>query len=154
MEKNKRTIIREAIEANPGQLTKAQLMEMASLDKPEGFASQLSYLRMSGVYPVANEDGKFILLSEAEWTERQAGRASGAGKAAEELTPEQMREKLEKKAQRAATAQTNATAKAKSTGDEVDKLKAKRADLDLKICEMELGRHQADYPDLVTTSDA
>jgi DNA-directed RNA polymerase delta subunit len=148
---NKRTIIREAIKANPGELTKAQLMELAEVNAA-GFASQLSYLRMSGVFPVMNDDGKFILITEEDWEAHKADRASG--KETVDLTPEEMLAKLEKKASRAASAQTNAAKKAKDSRDDIDKLKAKRAELDLKICEMELGRFQAENPDVVSTSDA
>lgn len=148
---NKRTTILEAIEAQPGELTQEQLMELAEVNKA-GLASQLSYIRISGKFPVKNEEGKFILITEEEWEARKAERASGKDKV--ELTPEEMLTKLEKKATRAASAQTNAAKKAKDSGDDVDKLKAKKADLELKICELELGRFQAENPDVVSAADA
>lgn len=149
--KNKRTIIREAIES--GNFTKAQLMELASVNAA-GFASQLSYLRMGGIFPVADPDtGIYKIVDEATWTEMQSTRK--AGKPAEELTPEALRAKLEGKAKRAASAQTNAAAKAKDQPDsKLLKLKSKRAALDLEICEIELGQHQAAFPDLEEAMDA
>lgn len=147
---NKRTIIKEAIES--GEYTKAQLMEMAEVNS-DGFASQLSYLRMSGVFPVADPDtGIFKLITEAEWEEAKAQRGKSTPK--EPLTPAAEREKLEKKASRAASAQTNATKKAEADPDnKVLALKAQRASIDLEICEMELGQHQADYPNLDDASE-
>lgn len=150
--KNKRTIIKEAIESGENY-TKEQLMELSDTNAA-GFASQLSYLRMGGIYPAANPDtGFFELLSEEEWNARRASRGTGAAK--EELTPEQERAKLEKKAKRAASAQTNAADKAeKNPGDKVLALKAARAKIDLEICELELGIHQTAFPDLEDTGDA
>ena len=148
---NKRTIIREAIES--GDFTKAELMEKASVNAA-GFASQLSYLRMGGIFPVADPTtGIYKIVDEATWTSMQNDRK--AGKPAEELTPAAMRAKLEGKAKRAASAQTNAAAKAKDQPDsKLLKLKSKRAALDLEICEIELGQHQAAFPDLEEAMDA
>ena len=148
---NKRTIIREAIES--GDFTKAELMEKASVNAA-GFASQLSYMRMGGIFPAADPDtGIFKIVDEATWNEMQSSRKSG--KPAEELTPEAMRAKLEGKAKRAASAHTKAEAKSKaSSGDKLLKLKAKRAAMDLEICEIELGQHQAAFPGLEEAMDA
>lgn len=145
MAQNKRTIIKEAIES--GEYTKEQLMEKADVNAA-GFASQLSYLRMGGIFPVADsETGIFKIVTEAEWNELQANRKSGKPK--EELTPATMRAKLEGKAKRAASAQTNAAKKAEnSPDDKVLGLKAQKAALELEICEIELGQHQSEYPDL------
>lgn len=149
--KNKRTIIREAIES--GEYTKAQLMELASVNAA-GFASQLSYMRMGGIFPVADPaTGIYKIVDEATWTSMQSDRKTG--KPAEELTPEAMRAKLEGKAKRAASAHTNADKKSKDLpGDKLLKLKAKRAAMDLEICEIELGQHQAAFPDLEEAMDA
>ena len=149
--KNKRTIIREAIES--GDFTKAQLMELASVNAA-GFASQLSYMRMGGIFPVADPaTGIYKIVDEATWTSMQSDRKTG--KPAEELTPEAMRAKLEGKAKRAASAHTNADKKSKETpGDKLLKLKAKRAAIDLEICEIELGQHQAAFPNLEESMDA
>lgn len=149
--KNKRTIIREAIES--GNFTKAKLMEKASVNAA-GFASQLSYMRMGGIFPVADPTtGIYKIVDEATWTSMQNDRKTG--KPAEELTPEALRAKLEGKAKRAASAHTNADKKSKDLpGDKLLKLKAKRAAMDLEICEIELGQHQAAFPDLEKTMDA
>lgn len=148
---NKRTIIREAIES--GDFTKAELMEKASVNAA-GFASQLSYMRMGGIFPVADPTtGIYKIVDEATWTSMQNDRKTG--KPAEELTPEALRAKLEGKAKRAASAHTNADKKSKDLpGDKLLKLKAKRAAMDLEICEIELGQHQAAFPDLEETMDA
>jgi len=148
---NKRTIIREAIES--GDFTKAELMEKASVNAA-GFASQLSYMRMGGIFPVADPTtGIYKIVDEATWTSMQNDRKTG--KPAEELTPEAMRAKLEGKAKRAASAHTNADKKSKDLpGDKLLKLKAKRAAMDLEICEIELGQHQAAFPDLEEAMDA
>lgn len=145
--KNKRTIIHEAIVA--GGATKESLMEVASVNAA-GLASQLTYLRLTGIYPMVGEDGVYFIGTEEEWNEHKTNKT---GKPKEELTPEGMREKLEKKAARAASAETNASKKAKDNkGDKILQLKAKRAALDLEICERELGAHQAEYPDLEDAS--
>lgn len=148
---NKRTIIREAIES--GDFTRAELMEKASVNAA-GFASQLSYMRMGGIFPVADPTtGIYKIVDEATWTSMQNDRKTG--KSAEELTPEAMRAKLEGKAKRAASAHTNADKKSKDLpGDKLLKLKAKRAAMDLEICEIELGQHQAAFPDLEEAMDA
>jgi len=151
---NKRTIIREAIES--GDFTRAELMEKASVNAA-GFASQLSYMRMGGIFPVADPTtGIYKIVDEATWTSMQNDRKTGkTGKSAEELTPEAMRAKLEGKAKRAASAHTNADKKSKDLpGDKLLKLKAKRAAMDLEICEIELGQHQAAFPDLEEAMDA
>jgi hypothetical protein len=140
---NKRTIIKERIEE--GGATKEILMEVSDTNAA-GLASQFSYLRMGGVFPVADENGVYSLVDEATWEEHKASRAA---KPKVQLSPEDMRIKLEKKVTRAASAQTNAAKKAdKDPDNRVLELKAKVAEMQLEICEIELGQHEAEYPDL------
>lgn len=140
---NKRTIIIEAI--NEGGATKESLMKTAEVNAP-GFASQLSYIRMSGQYPMVDENGVFYMGTEEDF---EASKAARASKPKVALSPEEMRTKLEKKSKRAATAQTNAAKKAENNPDDkVIVLKSQVADMQLEICEIELGRHQEEFPDL------
>lgn len=138
----KRFIILEAIKK--GGATKESLMELAKVDE-KGLASQLTYLRMSGQYPVKGTDGVYTLSTAEDWAARRAAVGTGATTVA--LTPAERLARAEKRSKRAASAYDAAkTKKEANPNDRVSELNFIKAQAELEISEIMLGRAQADAP--------
>lgn len=132
--------IKKAIEE--GGATKESLLELTGTTE-KGLASQFTYLRMMGTCPMKQTDGTFKIVSSEEW---EAHRSSGAtGKV---LTPQERFEKAGKRSKRAATAYDNAKKRAEANSDDrLSHLKFVKAEAELEIAEIELGKAEAAIPD-------
>lgn len=138
----KRFIILEAIKK--GGATKESLMELAKVDE-KGLASQLTYLRMSGQYPVKGADGVYTLSTAEDWAAKRA--TVGTGATTVTLSPAERLAKAEKRSKRAASAYDTAKAKKDANpNDRVSELNFIKAEAELEIAEIMLGRAQADAP--------
>lgn len=123
-----------------GGATKESLLELTGTTE-KGLASQLTYLRMTGSYPVKGEDGVYSLTTAEEWEARKA--TTGVG--GKPLTPAERLEKAEKRSKRAASAYDNAKAKKEANPeDRVAYLNFIKAEAELEISEINLGRAQAE----------
>ena len=71
----KRLIIKAAIEA--GGATKESLMDLAEVSSAS-LATNFTYLRLMGYYPVKKEDGTYAFVNEGEWNLIQENRAAAA----------------------------------------------------------------------------
>lgn len=133
-----------------GGATKESLLELTGTTE-KSLASQFTYLRMMGTCPMKQEDGTFKIVSAEEW---DAHRSSGAGTAGKILTPAEHVEKAEKRSKRAASAFDNA--KIRYLADEnirLNELKFVKAEAELEIAEIELGKAESALGD-VTTDEA
>jgi hypothetical protein len=130
-----RDIIYQAIV--DGGATRDSLLELTGTTE-KGLASQFTYLRMMGKCPMKQDDGTFKIVSAEEW---EAHRASSGGAGSTPATPEERVEKARKREQRASTAYTNAEKKAEANpDDQLAQLRLTKADAELQIAEIELGR--------------
>jgi len=137
--------IREAIKA--GGDTKESLLALTGTTE-KGLASQFTYLRMMGTCPKKKEDGTWEIVSTEEW---ESHRSSGSGPAAS-LTPEQRADRAEKRSKRAAGAFDNAKARFDANKDDrLTELKFVKAQAELEIAEIELGRAETAF---IAASDA
>jgi len=141
--------IYEAIMA--GGATKESLLELTGTTE-KGLASQMTYLRMTGRYPMKNEDGTFRIATEEEWEAHKA--ASGTSSSGAALTPEERVEKAQKRSNRASTAFTNASKRLEANPDDrLTQLKAKKAECELEIAEIELGVAESALRDAPVSDD-
>lgn len=140
----KRDDIKELIER--GGATAESLCQAVEVDK-KGLASQLTYLRMMGVYPVKDENGVYKLVSEDEWNEIKSARAaSGGGGNKPVLTPAERLEKAQKREDRCSSALTNA--KKRLEDAEIDEygllaLNVQKCEIELKIASIKLSQAEA-----------
>jgi hypothetical protein len=138
----KRFTILEAIKK--GGATKESLMDLAKVDE-KGLASQLTYLRMSGQYPVKGSDGIYTLSTAEDWAAKRA--TVGTGAATVTLSPAERLARAEKRSKRAASAYDAAKAKKDANpNDRVSELNFIKAEAELEIAEIMLGRAQAEAP--------
>lgn len=93
--------ILKAIEA--GQATHDSLIALTGTTT-KGLASQFTYLRMTGHYPVKDENGVYSLISEAEW---EARKTQGSGQK-EPTDPVKRYEQAQKRLSRTEVAFSNA----------------------------------------------
>lgn len=152
----KRDDIKELIER--GGATAESLCKAVEVDK-KGLASQLTYLRMMGVYPVKDENGVYKLVSEDEWNEIKSARAASGGGNKPILTPAERLEKAQKREDRCSSALTNA--KKRLEDAEVDEygllaLNVQKCEIELKIASIKLSQAEAlaDGPDVDADVDA
>jgi hypothetical protein len=139
----KRDDIKELIER--GGATAESLCQAVEVDK-KGLASQLTYLRMMGVYPVKDENGVYKLVSEDEWNEIKSARAASGGGNKPVLTPAERLEKAQKREDRCSSALTNA--KKRLEDAEVDEygllaLNVQKCEIELKIASIKLSQAEA-----------
>ena len=140
--------IYEAIMA--GGATKESLLELTGTTE-KGLASQMTYLRMTGRYPMKNEDGTFRIATEEEWEAHKATSGTATDKT---LTPEERVEKAQKRSNRASTAFTNASKRLEADPDDrLTQLKAKKAECELEIAEIELGIAESALRDAPISDD-
>lgn len=131
----KRDIIADAI--NAGGATKETLMETAEVNSA-GLSSQFTYLRLTGKFPVKDDDGVYSFVSEDEWETMKADAFARRGTVAAKRSPEERQAALEKRYAKLEEAVAKATERAESGDSEILALKATRAQLDLDICDLEL----------------
>ena len=134
---NKREIIKAAIAL--GGMTTEKLCEIAQVD-PKGLASQMTYLRLTGVYPMKGEDGVFYMGTAEDF---DAKKNAGSGKAAVVLTPEQRLEKATKRETRAAAAHTTAEKRYEANKTRENELRLAIAAAELELASILLGQEQA-----------
>ena len=131
---NKREIIAKAIEA--GGATKESLMITAEVNAA-GLASQFTYLRLTGKYPVKQEDASFKFVTAEEWEAMKAsattGRVAGPSK-----TPEEQIIVLEKRQAKQVAALDKRTEAYAADKSKLNKLKLQRANVELDITLYEL----------------
>ena len=133
-----RDAIHEAI--MKGGATKESLLELTGTTE-KGLASQFTYLRMMGKCPMKQDDGTWKIVSADDW---EAHRASGGGTTGKILTPAERLEKAEKRSKRAASAYDNAKNRyEEDTDNRLNELKYIKAEAELEIAEIELGKASA-----------
>ena len=126
--------IKEAIIA--GGATKESLLALTGTTE-KGLASQFTYLRMMGTCPKKKEDGTWEIVTTEEW---ESHRGSGGGSSAT-LTPAERVDKAEKRSKRAASAFDNAKTRHEAdVENRLNKLKFVKAEAELEISEIELGK--------------
>lgn len=134
----KRLIIKEMIEA--GDATKANLIEELGISKAS-LATNFTYLRLMGFYPVADEEGILSFVSEAEWNTIQEAKADKTftKKNVSKKTPQEKWYAAIKKVKRCmkAVESANNNYKADSENEDLLDLKVQRADIELKIADIE-----------------
>lgn len=122
-----------------GGATKESLLKLTGTTE-KGLASQLTYLRMTGHYPVKGENGVYTLTTAEKWEERKASSGTGG----KPLTPAERLEKAEKRSKRAASAYDNAKAKKEANPeDRMAELLFIKAKAEFEIAEILLGKAQA-----------
>jgi len=132
--KNKREIIAELIEA--GGATKEKLMEAAEVNAA-GLASQFTYLRLTGRYPVKGEDGVYRFVSEEEWEAMKAEAAARRG-SSKKRTPAEKKELIEKRLAKAQDAYVRRKEAFEKDKTELNKWKFKKAEAEVEIANLEL----------------
>lgn len=135
MAKNKRDLIAELIEA--GGATKEALMEAADVNSA-GLASQFTYLRLTGKYPVKGDNGIFKFVTEAEWDEMKSAAANRTSATKAKKSPEERKEALDKriaKLQEACAKREEAAAKNPSA---INKLRLQKAVIEIDIANFEM----------------
>ena len=136
MAQNKREIIAEAI--NAGGATIESLMEVAEVNKA-GLSSQFTYLRLTGKYPVKDDNGVFSFVDEEAWNEMKAS-ASARKPAAPAKSPEERMEALVKrqaKLQAAFSKKEDALLK-------LNRLRLQKAEAEVLICNIEVDAVEAE----------
>jgi hypothetical protein len=127
--------IKVAIEA--GGATKESLLELTGTTE-KGLASQFTYMRMMGNCPMKQEDGTFKIVTAAEW---EAHKADAGSRSTKVLTPEERVERGEKRSKRAASAYDSAKKRLEANPyDRLTELKFIKAEAELEIAEIELGK--------------
>lgn len=133
--------IKKAIEE--GGATKESLLNLTgTTDK--GLASQFTYMRMTGTFPIKGEDGVYKLIDKEEWDAIKAETASKGP--AKVLTLDEKIKRAENRSKRATSAYDNAKKKkdalveANEDVDKLTELKLIKADAELQISEIELGK--------------
>lgn len=130
----KREIIARLIEA--GNATKETLLEGAETTV-KGLSTQFNYLRLTGRYPVANEEGIFRLVDAETWSAIKAERKAAAAAKKKGLTPEARVEKAEARVDRAIKAFNSISESVSAHPEnELYKLMLTKADLECKIADM------------------
>lgn len=120
-----------------GGATKESLMEAVAVSSA-GLSSQFTYLRLTGRYPIQGDDGIYKFISEEEWTFKKNEAASRKINGESKKSPEERKEALEKRVAKLQGASEKADGKAKEEKSELNKLKQKKADAELKIAELQL----------------
>jgi len=134
----KRLIIKEMIEA--GDCTKDKIKEKLEISAAS-LATNFTYLRLMGHYPITGENDVLSFTDEAGWAKIQEERKANATnrKSATAKTPQERYVALEKKCVRTKTAAKNAEERYTNDPDsELLELRSKRADLDAKIAQLEI----------------
>lgn len=127
-----------------GGATKESLLALTKTTE-KGLASQLTYLRMTGFYPVKGPDGVYTLSTAEDWAAKRA--TVGTGAATVTLSPAERLARAEKRSKRAASAYDTAKAKKDANpNDRISELNFIKAEAELEIAEIMLGRAQADAP--------
>ena len=129
-----------AIEA--GGATRESLLALTGTTE-KGLASQFTYMRMMGNCPMKQEDGTFKIVTTEEW---EAHKASSGSASVTNLTPEQRVDRCEKRSKRAASAYDNAKKRQEANPDDkLSELKFIKAQAELEIAEIELGKAEEAY---------
>lgn len=149
MTQPKRLIIKEAIEA--GNATKESLMKLAEVSSAS-LATNFTYLRLMGFYPVKGDDGTFRFVNEEEWDSIQAARAEAAsnrkapGKA---KTPHEIIDAAEKRLTKCQKAVETAAEKHATFDNEITQLREVIANAEYRLAEIALDAVIAEHGDSV-----
>lgn len=132
-----RLIIKDLIEA--GGATKESLLAEVGCSAAS-LATNFTYLRLMGFYPVKGEDETFSFITEEEWNELQAERKANAGtrKTATPKTPEELLEQAEKRYDRCEKALSTAETKDQEFGNEITELRLTIARAEFRLAELVL----------------
>ena len=139
----KRELIKERI--LEGGATKEDLMEVADVNSA-GLASQFSYLRLTGFYPVIEEDGTYGYTDKDGWEAIQAEKAARR-KPVKKLTPPERLTKATKRVER--TKKAAETAELKYEKLEVptreDELRKDLTSIQAELAEIEFDRVKEEF---------
>lgn len=149
----KRLIIKAAIEA--GGATKESLMELAEVSSAS-LATNFTYLRLMGFYPVKGEDGTYSFVDEASWNTIQTARTetaearktSGAAK-----TPEELLAAAQKRFEKCQKAAATAEEKHEQFDNEITGLRNTIAHAELRLAELALNAAMCALPEAKDTED-
>lgn len=140
----KREIIKQVIEA--GGATAESIMAAADLSN-KALSSQFSILRLTGVFPVKDEDGVFSLVDKETWDQIQAEKKVNAKTTKSNKTPEEIYEQALERLRRAKRS-VDYTDKIAGDGEFVlFNLKHDRALLDEKIAAILLAEAKLAFGD-------
>jgi len=140
----KRLQIKQLIEA--GGATKDTLKAACALS-PASLATNFTYLRLMGFYPVTGENGVLSLTTEAGWNEIQAAKTPASAKSrtpAKSALERFLAAKL--RVVRTTYLATNAEKRAAEDTSEIQALRTQRAQIDAKIAELDLADITAANP--------
>ena len=143
----KRLVIKGLIEA--GGATKESLMEAVTCSSAS-LATNFTYLRLMGHYPVKAEDNTFSFVTEEDWEALQAERKAKAGtrKATTPKTPEAILAAAEKRLARCAKAHESATTKLEQLDNEITNLRHQVASAEHRLAEIALEDAKASMPEV------
>ena len=141
-----RLIIKDLIKA--GGATKESLIEEVGCSAAS-LATNFTYLRLMGFYPVKAEDETFSFVSEEEWETIQAERKANAKtrKTASPKTPAELLEAAKKRYDRCEKALQTAETKAAEFDNEITDLRLTIAKAEFRLAEIVTDEAQANVPD-------
>jgi len=140
MAQPKRDIIAEAI--NAGGATKESLMKVAKVNSA-GLSSQFTYLRLTGKFPIKQEDGTFAFVDADKWEEMKA--SAGTRKAT--APKKSLAERLEAATKRQVKLQDAYVKKEEAftkDASEMNRLRLAKADAEVGIVNLELDELNAE----------
>lgn len=154
----KRLVIKKMIEA--GGCTKDSIKTDLGITAAS-LATNFTYLRLMGFYPVADDDGVLSFTNEAGWEEIQATKAAASKtrKSTSTKTPQERYEMLSKRVTKCKATYEKASDKAAdNSSDTLLGLREEKADIELQIANYELKSllevHEDDINTEVPSSDA
>lgn len=144
--KPNRLIIKEMIEA--GGATKESIATELEITKAS-LATNFTYLRLMGFYPIADEDGVLSFTDENGWKELQDQKAAKAGsKSTSKKSPAEQYAAVNKKLERLQKAADSAIERhSKDEDSEVLTLKKQKAEIELRLAEIEKQDLEDQYDD-------
>jgi hypothetical protein len=141
MAQAKREIIAAAIEE--GGQTKESLMELAEVNSA-GLSSQFTYLRLTGRYPMKNDEGIYYLADKEEWDKAKEEALSRRATPAPKKSPEERLEALQKRLAKLQAADEKRQEAFAKDETELNSLKAQKAGIEVEICNLEISAVQAE----------
>ena len=140
--KPKRIIILEAIKA--GGATRDSLMELAAVDT-KNLASQFSYLRLMGMYPIKDDKGIYRIATKDEVEKIKLDRPSASSTADPKKRFAQLTKKL-------ATLKAKIVKQVPQETGSIRDINAKIDALSCTVCQLQLAELKKKHPDIEKTS--
>lgn len=146
-----RLIIKEMIEA--GGATKKGIQTELGITSAS-LATNFTYLRLMGHYPVADENGVLSFVDAVEWEKIQTDKKANARKATTKKTPEERLVAAEKRVVRSTSQKEAAEKRLSAFEGEADSdegkllnLRSQRADIESQIADIEFEGLKVEFSD-------